>query len=155
MNKILICYFSATNTTKNVAKLVKDATNGDLFEIEPVEKYTSSDLDWNNQESRTTLESKDESFRPQIVDKELNLENYDKVVIAFPVWWYKEPNIIDTFIEKYNLENKKIYVFCTSDGSTVEGSFNSLKNKYPNLDFVSGKRLSENLTKDEILSWLM
>ena len=154
MNKTLICYFSATGTTKEVAQIISKEIGGDLFEIEPVQKYTSEDLDWTNKQSRTSLEMHDDNARPSIKNKVENLENYDNIIIAFPVWWYKEPNIIDTFIEENNLKNKNLYVFVTSGGSTVTDSYNSLKNKYPNLNFVNGEKFSRNVTPEEIHKWL-
>lgn len=154
MNKVLICYFSATNTTKNVAQELFYIIDGNLFEIEPIKKYTSNDLDWLDEESRTTKESKTPSIRPEIVDKKIDLEEYDKIMIGFPIWWYKEPNIIDTFIEKYNFENKKIYIFCTSGGTDVTNAITSIKEKYPSLNIISGKTLNANLNKDEIISWI-
>ena len=154
MNKILICYFSATGTTKSVAEQVARIASGDLFEIEPVEKYTNEDLDWNNKNSRSTLEMEDVNSRPKVAKKVNNLEEYAKIVISFPVWWYREPSIIDTFIEENNLEGKDIYVFVTSGGSTVNRSLESLKKHYNNLNFVSGKTLNYNINEEEIKDWL-
>lgn len=82
-----------------------------------------------------------------------NIGEYSFIIICFPVWWYKEPSIIDTFIEENDLTNKKIYVYVTSDGSTYEGSLNHLKEKYPNINFISGKTLN-NINKDEIIDWI-
>lgn len=155
MNKILICYFSATGTTKNAAEQISLATNVELFEIEPVEKYTNKDLDWNDKNSRTTLEMKNENCRPKIVKKIENINNYDKIVIGFPVWWYREPSIIDTFIEENNLKEKSIYIFVTSGGSTVNDSLESLKKHYKDLNFISGKTLNYNIEEKDIKDWLM
>lgn len=155
MNKILVCYFSATGTTKRVSEQVAKIVNGDLFEIEPVEKYTSEDLDWNNKNSRSTLEMEDVASRPKVARKVNNLEEYSKIVISFPVWWYREPSIIDTFIEENNLEGKEVYVFVTSGGSTVDGSLESLKKNYSNLNFISGKTLNYITNEEEIKNWLM
>lgn len=142
MNKLLICYFSATGTTKRVAEKLSEILNGDLFEIEPVNKYTKDDLDWTNKQSRSTLEMKDESSRPEVKGKVNNIEEYNKVIIGFPVWWYREPLIIDTFIEENDLKGKDIYVYVTSGGSTYEGSLKHLKEMYSELNFVSGKTLN-------------
>ena len=155
MNKILVCYFSATGTTKRVSEQVAKIVNGDLFEIEPVEKYTSEDLNWNNKNSRSTLEMEDVASRPKGARKVNNLEEYSKIVISFPVWWYREPSIIDTFIEENNLEGKEVYVFVTSGGSTVDGSLESLKKHYNNLNFISGKTLNYITNEEEIKNWLM
>lgn len=154
MNKNLVCYFSATGTTKEVAEKIASIINADLFAIEPVNKYTSEDLDWTNKQSRTSIEMADETSRPAIKNKVTNLTEYQNVIIGFPVWWYKEPAIIDTFIEENDLSNKQVYVYVTSGGSTVDGSLESLRQKYSNLNFVSGKRLDMNIEEQAILDWL-
>lgn len=153
MNKNVICYFSATGTTKKVAEELSKILNADLFEIEPVQKYTSEDLDWTNKQSRSTIEMEDENSRPEVKNKLENINDYKNVIIGFPVWWYKEPTIIDTFIEENDLTNKNVYVYVTSGGSTVAGSLKYMKEKYPNINFVSGKTLN-NVNEDEIKGWL-
>ena len=154
MSKILVSYFSASGVTKGVAEKIANAVEGDLFEIEPVEKYTDADLNWMDKKSRSTIEMNDRSFRPPVKNKVENLSDYDKVVIGFPVWWYTAPTIINTFIEENDLTGKSIYVFCTSGSSGVDGSLNDLKNTYPNLKFISGKRLKSNVDLEEIKTWL-
>ena len=154
MNKILVSYFSASGVTKNVAEKIKSMLNADIFEIEPVNPYTNADLDWTNKQSRSSIEMNDLTYRPEVKNKVSNINEYDTVLIGFPVWWDLSPTIINTFIEENNLENKKVYVFATSGGSSVTGSFNALKNDYPNINFIDGKRLSSNIEKDEILNWI-
>lgn len=155
MNKILVCYFSASGTTKKVADKISSVVNGDLFEIEPVDKYTNEDLDWTNKDSRSTIEMNDKSSRPAIVRKIANIDNYEKVVIGFPVWWYTAPTIINTFIEENDLTGKKIYVFVTSGSSSQAGSFKDLKETYSNLDFVDAKRFTGNESEDIYKTWIM
>lgn len=99
MSKILVSYFSASGVTKSVAEKIANAINGDLFEIEPAQKYTLEDLDWTNKQSRSSIEMQDKTFRPQILNKVSNITEYDTVVLGFPVWWYTAPTIINTFIE--------------------------------------------------------
>ena len=154
MSKILISYFSASGVTKSVAERISSIVNGDLFEIEPVNKYTNADLDWTNKQSRSSIEMNDKSSRPEVKNKVDNVDDYDTVLIGFPVWWYTAPTIINTFIEENNLENKKVYVFVTSGGSGVDESLNDLKSTYPNINFVSGKRLSSNVSETDITSWI-
>ena len=154
MNKILVSYFSASGTTRSVAEKVASITKGDLFEIEPTRKYTDADLNWNDSASRSSIEMKDTSSRPEIKNKVPNLSDYDTVLIGFPVWWDLAPTIINTFIEENNLENKNVYVFATSGGTSVNNSFNTLKNTYSNINFISAKRLSSNLDESDITSWI-
>lgn len=150
----LVCYFSSTGTTKEVAQKLAEAIEGDLFEITPKEKYTSEDLDWTNKESRSTKEMESEDSKPEIESKVPNINEYQKIILGFPVWWYREPSITDTFIEENDLENKEVYIFITSLGSSVDRSLEHLKNKYNNINFISGKRLTSNVIKDEILEWI-
>ena len=153
MNKTLISYFSASGTTKNVAEKVANAINADLFEIEPKEKYTEEDLDWTNKQSRSSIEM-NENIKPEILNKISNLEEYEKIVLAFPIWWYKEPTIIDRFLEENDMSEKEIYVFVTSGSSPIDSTYKSLQNNFPDLNFVSGKRFTGNERDEEYNSWL-
>lgn len=154
MNKILVSYFSASGVTKRVATNIANILNADLFEIEPVEIYTDEDLDWTNKQSRSTIEMNDRTFRPLVKNKISELEKYDTVILGFPVWWYTAPTIVNTFIEENNLDGKNVYVFVTSGSSSVDGSFNDLQKKYPNINFISGKRFTGNETSDDITTWI-
>ena len=153
MEKTLIAYFSASGVTKEVAEKIATTVEGDLFEIEPSEKYTKEDLDWMNKQSRSSLEMNDTSCRPSIKNKVENLNEYNKVIIGFPVWWYTAPRIINTFIEENNLTGKEIYIFVTSGGSSFGGSLKDLKATYPNLNFVNGIRITK-IDENEILDWI-
>ena len=153
MSKILVSYFSASGNTKRVAENVANAVDGELFEIEPKEKYTEEDLDWTNKQSRSSIEMNN-NVKPEIANKVSNLEEYDIVCLAFPIWWYKEPTIIDKFLEENDMSGKKLYVFVTSGGSSVDSSYKSLQNNFPNLNFVSGKRFNGTESKEEYKSWI-
>ena len=155
MNKILVSYFSASGVTKDVAEKVSKFLNCDLFEIDPVKKYTNEDLDWMDKNSRTTIEMQDKSCRVEIKNKVLNIEEYDTVIIGFPVWWYTAPRIINTFIEENDLSNKKVYIFVTSGGSSFGGSLKDLRLTYPNINFVNGARFNSSIQEDEIKKLLV
>ena len=154
MSKVLVSYFSASGVTKRVAEKISEVVGGELFEIEPVDKYSDKDLDWMDKESRTTIEMNDKECRPKIVNKVNNLNEYDKVVIGFPVWWYTAPRIINTFIEENDLSGKEVYVFVTSGSSSFGGSLKDLKEKYDNINFVKGIRFTGNVSEQEILDFI-
>ena len=154
MNKILVSYFSASGVTKNVAEKIANAINATLFEIEPVQKYTSENLDWTNKQSRSSIEMNNRSFRPAVLKKIVNIDEYDTIIIGFPVWWYTAPTIINTFIEENNLEGKNVYIFVTSGGSGSAGSFRDLKNAYKNLNFISHKRFTGRESNEEYINWI-
>ncbi len=152
MNKI-VCYFSCSGVTKSVASMISNTLNTDIFEIEPSIPYTREDLDWTNKNSRTSTEMNDKSSRPSIKSSG-DISKYDTVIIGFPVWWYTAPTIINTFIESNNFDDKKVYIFVTSGSSSVDSSFNDLKEKYPNINFISGKRFTKGVAREDILSWI-
>lgn len=154
MSKILVCYFSASENTKSLAEKVASAVNGDLFEIEPKEKYTKEDLNWMNKQSRSSIEM-NENIKPEILNKVSNLGEYDTVCLGFPIWWYKEPTIIDKFLEENDMTNKKVYVFVTSGSSTIDSTYKSLRNNFPNLNFIDGKRFTGNENIEEYINWIV
>ena len=154
MSKILVSYFSASGITKRVAEKVATAINGDLFEIEPKKKYTEEDLDWTNKQSRSSIEM-NENIKPEIVSKVSNLDDYDTIVLAFPIWWYKEPTIIDKFLEENDMNGKKIYVFVTSGSSSIDSTYKNLKNNFSNLNFISGKRFTGTESVEDYKSWII
>ncbi len=117
MSKTLVAYFSASGVTKKTAEKLATAANADSFEIIPVQPYTDEDLDWTDKKSRSTIEMNDPSSRPAIAEKLENMGGYDIVFVGFPVWWYVEPRIIDTFLESYDFSGKTVVPFATSGGS--------------------------------------
>ena len=146
MSDVLVTYFSASGVTRNVAEKIAGEYGYDIFEIKPVEKYTSADLDYMDKNSRSTIEMNDKSFRPPI-EETCDVSDYDTVVIGFPVWWYTAPTIINTFIESVDLKGKTIKVFCTSGGSGVDKCVSDLQDAYPELDFAKGMRFMGNVSK--------
>ena len=100
MSKKLIAYFSASGTTKKVAEMISEAAGADLYEIKPKELYTKADLDWMNKKSRSSVEMSDKKLRPDLDDSNAHIENYDEIVLGFPIWWYVAPTIINTFLER-------------------------------------------------------
>lgn len=148
--KVAIVYFSATGTTKAVAEYIKDTTNGDIFEIIPKEKYTSEDLNWNNNNSRSTKEQNDKNSRPEISNR-IDVSSYEVIFLGYPIWWNDTPRIIQTFMDNTNLSGKTVIPFCTSGGSGISGSENTLKS-YTGINWISGKRLGT--SKNDIVNWV-
>ena len=153
MDKKLVCYFSASGVTKNVAERLNNVVQGDLFEIEPVQKYTAEDLDWTNKESRSSKEMNN-NIKPDIKNKVSNIAEYKDIYLGFPIWWYTAPTIIYKFLEENDMTNKNIYVFVTSGSSSIDSTYKNLVRDFPNLNFVKGIRFSSNVTDEEIRSFI-
>ena len=141
MSKVLVSYFSASGVTKRKAEELAKEVNGDLFEIVPKELYTNEDLNWNNRDSRSSVEIKDKDLRPEIEDITIDINSYDTIYIGFPIWWGIAPNVVKTFMDKIDLSNKKIITFCTSGGSSLPPATKDLQETYPNADIENGRRL--------------
>lgn len=142
MSKILVAYFSASGTTARAAKQIADAAGADLFEIKPAVPYTSADLNWMDKKSRSTIEMNDPGSRPEITGKVEDFAKYDTIFIGFPIWWYVEPRIIDTFLDGYDISGKALIPFATSGGSKIASCEKSLKEHYPEADWKPGKLLN-------------
>ena len=126
MVKTLVAYFSCSGVTRRVAQQIAAVTGGDLFEIAPEVPYTRADLDWTNRQSRSTIEMNDPACRPAIAGTVDDMGSCSTVFVGFPIWWYREPSIIDTFLEAYDFSNGTAVRFCTGGGSgrgTIDGRF--------------------------------
>ena len=139
MAKKLVAYFSASGVTKKVAEIVSEADNSDLYEITPKVPYTKSDLNWMDKKSRSSVEMSDKKIRPEIAGDEINPQDYDEILIGFPVWWYVAPTIINTFLEKYDFSGKTVIPFGTSGGSSIAGSVRQLQKLYPEIGWKEGR----------------
>ncbi|MCR4789429.1 MAG: NAD(P)H-dependent oxidoreductase [Lachnospiraceae bacterium] len=153
MAKALVAYFSASGVTKKLAGNLANAINADLFEIEPEQPYTKADLNWMDKSSRSSIEMKDRGCRPAIASKVDDMSKYDVVFVGFPIWWYREPSIIDTFAESYDFSDKTIVPFATSGSSGMGDSGKNIGELAKCSKAVEGKRFSSNASADEIKAW--
>lgn len=153
-SQVLVVYFSATGTTKGVAEKIAQGLNADLFEIVPEQPYSDEDLDYGNDESRTTIEMNDDSARPAIADPIENIDQYDTIYLGYPIWWGQAPKIMDTFVESYDLNGKTIIPFCTSGSSGIGSSATDLENLSNGALWKEGKRFSGNEPQEEIMEWV-
>ena len=153
MGKKLVAYFSASGATGKVAKMVAEAAGADLYEIRPKQLYTKADLNWMDQNARSTIEMKDKKIRPEIVDTDAQIAEYDEILIGFPIWWYVAPTIVNTFLEAYDFSGKKIVLFATSGGSGFGNTVKELQPSAPDAVITEGSLLNRG-TKKEISEWV-
>ncbi len=151
--KVLVAYFSASGVTARVADRLAKATGADLFEIKPAQPYTNADLDWTNKKSRSTVEMDDRNSRPAIANKVADMSKYDVVFVGFPIWWYREPSIIDTFMESYDFSGKQVVPFATSGGSGMGESGSIMQKLAPKAKVDSGKRFSSGVSEKDLKDW--
>ena len=154
MGDVLVAYFSASGVTKKVAKNLANATGAELFEIVPEQIYTSADLDWKDKKSRSSVEMNDRNSRPAISNKVEDIKQYSHVFIGFPIWWYREPSIIDTFMESYDWDGITVIPFCTSGGSGLGDSGKNMQALGKGANVIEGKRLSGNASDAELKAWI-
>ena len=144
----LVAYFSASGTTERKAQELAKAVGADLYEIAPAQKYTKSDLNWMDRKSRSSVEMNDRSFRPALAETGHDFSACDTMYIGFPIWWYTAPTIINTFLETYDLSDKKIVLFATSGGSGIDKAVHELSAQYPALNITGGQLLNGRVTGD-------
>ena len=152
--KVLVAYFSATNTTAGVAKTIADSLGVDLYEITPKQPYTAADLDYHNDKSRSTTEMNDPKARPAISGSVKNMAQYDIVFIGYPIWWGEAPRILNTFVESYNFSGKTIVPFCTSGGSGMGSSATNLERLTSGATWLSGSRLNGGASRSSVVAWI-
>ena len=131
MDKTLIAYFSASGSTAKLANTLAQATGGDLYEIRPAVPYTSADLNWNNKNSRSSVEMNDKAARPAIAAPAADVAKYDTIFVGFPIWWYEAPRIIQTFLESSDFSGKTVIPFATSGGSDLGKTASILQKSCP------------------------
>ena len=154
MSKKLVAYFSASGITEKVAKQIAELAKADIYEIKPKVPYTEADLDWMNKSSRSSMEMKNLSFRPEIADTPLNMADYDTVYLGFPIWWYIAPTIVNTFLEKHDFGGKKIVLFATSGGSGFGKTVQHLKPSVAKDTAIVEGKILNSAKADEIKTWL-
>mgnify|MGYP000394909713 CR=1 FL=1 len=153
MGKRLVAFFSASGTTKRVAEMIASAVDADMYEIMPKQPYSKADLNWMDKKSRSSVEMSNKKIRPEITDTDAHIEEYDTIILGFPIWWYVAPTIVNTFLEKYDFSGKKIVLFATSGGSGFGNTVKELKPSAPGAEIVEGKLLNR-ANKQEIEKWV-
>ena len=156
MGKNLVAYFSSGNesgVTGRLAARLAEGIGADLFQITPEQAYTAADLNWQNRSSRSSVEMGNRASRPDIASRVENMAQYDTVFVGFPVWWYREPSIIDTFMESYDFSGKTVVPFATSGGSSIGDSGKNLAALAPGATVLPGKRFEASASKEKLAAW--
>lgn len=153
-SQVLVAYFSATGTTEGVAGNIASGLGADLYEIVPEEPYTDADLDYHDNNSRSTIEMNDPSSRPAISGSVENMEQYSIVFIGYPIWWGEAPRIVSTFMESYDFSGKTIIPFCTSGGSGIGSSASNLEELTSGATWLDGQRLNGSDSQDTVMEWV-
>lgn len=155
-SKILVVYYSATGSTKAVAETIADTAGADLFEITPVDPYTSDDLNWTNDNSRVSVEHNDESKRDVPLTKTIpdNWADYDTVFIGYPIWWGIAAWPVNNFITGNDFTGKTVIPFCTSSSSGLGQSGDLLAEMAGTGNWQDGERFSSGASSSDVESWV-
>ena len=153
MSKALVACFSASGVTAKLAGRLAEAIDADLFRILPQQPYTEADLDWMDSKSRSSVEMNDPDCRPAIQTRVTDMGQYDVVFVGFPVWWYREPSIVDTFMEAYDFTGKTVVPFATSGSSPIGDSGDNMKALAPGASVVKGQRFDADTDSETMARW--
>ena len=137
--KKLVAYFSASGSTAKLAKTLAAAADAALYEIRPETPYERRDLNWMDKKARSTVEMQDPSCRPDLADTAAPVGDADVVFLGFPIWWYREPSLIDSFLDAYDFSGKTVVrIAKLARGAKV----------------LPGKRFSARTSESELKSWI-
>lgn len=150
--KILVVYYSAQSHTEAVAKKIANNLDADIFEIVPKDVYTSDDLNWSNDKSRVSREHNDESLRNVELETTTvdNWDNYDTILIGYPIWWGIAAWPVNTFVKANDFTNKTVIPFCTSASSDIGNSGKLLENDAKGGKWLTGQRFSSSPSDNDI-----
>ncbi|MBQ3444459.1 MAG: NAD(P)H-dependent oxidoreductase [Selenomonadaceae bacterium] len=155
MSKTLVAFFSASGSTRRLANTLAEVVGADTYEIKPATPYTGKDLNWNDSQSRSSVEMADITSRPALADKSAKVADYDTIFLGFPIWWYVAPHIINSFLESYDFAGKTIVLFATSGGSGFGQTLNQLKPSCADsVRWVVGQVFRSRTDKNALADWV-
>lgn len=154
LSSVLIAYFSATGTTANVAKKLASALNAPIYEIQPAQPYTDADLDWNDENSRSSLEMDGKIPYPELADLDAPVKDYETIFLGFPIWWGTSPKIVNQFVKSYDLSGKKVILVATSWSSGLGDTASDLQQDATGTpEIINGRRFPASVSTDELKTW--
>ena len=151
--KALVAYFSASGVTAALAKRLAEAVGAPLYEIRPAVPYTADDLDWRNKQSRSTLEMLDKNCRPALADTDAPVTDADLIFVGYPVWWYREPSVVDSFLDAYDFTGRKIVLFATSGSSDLGEEAPARAAEITGAEILPGRRFPADTSADALKAW--
>ena len=153
MNALVTC-FSASGSTARLAQTLAAAADAKLYEIKPAVPYERKDLNWMDKKARSTVEMQDPNCRPALADTAAPVAEADVIFLGFPIWWYREPSIIDSFLDAYDFSGKTIVPFFTSGGSNLGEGQRRIEALAKGAKVLSGKRFSAHASERELKAWI-
>lgn len=153
MNAVIAC-FSASGSTAGLANTLAAAADAGLYEIKPAVPYERRDLNWMDRKARSTVEMQDPNCRPALADTAAPVAGADVIFLGFPIWWYREPGIIDSFLDAYDFSGKTIVPFFTSGGSGLGEGQERITALAKGAKVLEGKRFSARASEQELRSWI-
>ncbi len=152
--KKLVAYFSASGSTARLAKTLAAAAEAELYEIRPAVPYERKDLNWMDRKSRSTVEMQDPNCRPALADAAAPVAEYDLIFLGFPIWWYREPGIIDSFLDAYDFTGKTVVPFFTSGGSQLGEGQGRIEALAKGAKVLEGRRFSARASEGDLKAWI-
>ena len=150
----LVAYFSASGSTAKLAQTLAAAADAALYEIRPAVPYERRDLNWMDKKARSTVEMQDPNCRPERADTAAPVQEADVIFLGFPIWWYREPSLIDSFLDAYDFSGKTVVPFFTSGGSQLGEGQGRIEKLAKGARVLPGKRFPARASESELKAWL-
>ena len=151
----LVAYFSASGSTARLAQTLAAAADAALYEIKPALAYERKDLNWMDKKARSTVEMQDPNCRPALADTAAPVTEADVIFLGFPIWWYREPSLIDSFLDAYDFSGKTVVPFFTSGGSQLGEGQGRIEKLAKGARVLGGKRFSARASESELKAWVV
>ena len=152
--KTMVACFSASGSTARLAQTLAAAADAKLYEIKPAVPYERRDLNWMDKKARSTVEMQDKNCRPALADTAAPVAEADVIFLGFPIWWYREPSIIDSFLDAYDFSGKTVVPFFTSGGSGLGEGQERITALAKDAKVLAGKRFSARASEQELKTWI-
>ncbi len=152
--KTMVACFSASGSTARLAQTLAEAADAKLYEIKPAVPYERRDLNWMDKKARSTVEMQDKNCRPALADTAAPVAEADVIFLGFPIWWYREPSIIDSFLDAYDFSGKTVVPFFTSGGSGLGEGQERITALAKDAKVLAGKRFSARASEQELKTWI-
>ncbi len=150
----LVAYFSASGSTAKLAETLASTLGAEFYEIRPAVPYERRDLNWMDKKARSTVEMNDRNSRPELADTDAPVPDAEVIFLGFPIWWYREPSIIDSFLDAYDFSGKTVVPFFTSGGSDLGEGQSRIASLAKGARVLQGKRFRARSSESDLQSWI-
>lgn len=152
--KPLVIYYSYRGNTKSIVDMIQKKIDADVLRIDTVVPYGSN----YNQVVNQGQDEVNRGYCPKIKPVDVNLAQYDTIILGTPVWWYTFAPAMHTFLKSQDWKGKTVYPFATN-GGWIGHTFEDFQSACQGADVKKGMNIRFDETtlrtsKKDIEKWI-